>query len=141
MNTELDSAKRRGFIRVLVGGVLVSVLGMLLFVWGWQGWSTGEVILHPKGREAYLAAAGGPHEVAFAFAVWTRLLFGGVLLLVGPAVLLYLVLEPRERVSKGLARAGLRSPTAGSPHVPTWLVVVVLVGLLSVLAYLGLRGS
>lgn len=114
---------------------------MLLFLWGWQGWSTGEVILRPKGREAYLAAVGGPHEAAFAFAVWTRLLFGGALLLIGPAVLLYLVLAPSERVAEGLARAGLHSPTAGSPRAPTWLVVVVLVGLLSVLAYLGLRGG
>lgn len=118
VNSMLHAAKRRGFIRTLVSALILSGLGVLVFLWGWEGWTSGEIMVHSKGRQAFLAAAGGPYPITFLLTVWGYLLFGGVLSTAGPLMLLYLFLGPRERVEKGPVRAGLTSPTAGSPRVP-----------------------
>lgn len=141
VNTILQAAKRRGFVRTFVGALILSGLGMVVFLWGWEGWTSGEIMVHPKGRQAFLAAAGGPYSKTVLFTVWGCLLVGGVLSLTGPLMLLYLLLGPRARVEKGLVRAGLASPTAGSPTVPRWCVVLVLAGLLSFFGYILVRGS
>lgn len=135
-HTNLISAKRRGFIRTLVSALILSSFGLLLVLWGWDGWTSGEIMVHPKGRQAYLAGAGDPNSNAFLFKVWSCLLVGGVLSLVGPAMLLYLLLGPRERLAKGLTDIGLRSPTAGSPRIPAWLVAVVLISVFSFFGYI-----
>jgi hypothetical protein len=140
-HTNLISAKRTGFIRTFVSALILSIFGFLLVLWGWNGWTSGEIMVHPKGRQAYLAGAGGPNSDAFSFEVWSCLLVGGVLSLVGPAMLLYLLLGPREGIAKGLTDVGLRSPTAGSPWVPAWLVAVVLISLFSFFGYIAFRGA
>lgn len=141
VNTILKAAKRRGLIRIFVGALILSGLGMIVFLWGWEGWTSGEIMVHLKGRPAFLAAAGGPYPLTFWVTVWGYLLVGGLLSIAGPVMLLYLFLGPRERVEKGLVRAGLTSPSAGSPTVPGWCVVLVLVGLLSFFGYVLVRGS
>lgn len=140
-HTNLISAKRRGFIRTFVSALILSSFGFLLVLWGWDGWTSGEIMVHPKGSQAYLAGAGGPDSDAFSLKVWSCLLVGGALSLVGPAMLLYLLLGPRERIVKGLTDVGLRSPTAGSPGVPAWLVAVVLISLFSFFGYIAFRAA
>jgi hypothetical protein len=141
VTTIMKAAKLRGFIRTFVGALILSSFGMIVFLWGLEGWTSGEIMVHPKGRQAFLAAAGGPDPKTFLFTVWGYLLVGGVLSLTGPLMLLYLLLGPRARVQKGLVRAGLASPKAGSPTVPRWCVVLVLAGLLSFFGYILVRGS
>lgn len=75
------TAKRRGLIRVLVGSVFLLFLGTVVFHWGWQGWTTGEIMIRSRGRQAYLAVAGGAHAGAFQLKVWTNMLIGGALIL------------------------------------------------------------
>jgi len=118
---------------------MVSAFGGFLVMLGWEGWTTGEVMLHPRGRQSYLAVAGGPHADMFLLKVWGLLLVGGALVLVGLGMLLYFIFAPRERVAKGLLNVGLQSPTAGSPTIPAWAVVVVLIALFTFLGLIAFR--
>ncbi|RYH21156.1 MAG: hypothetical protein EON54_25780 [Alcaligenaceae bacterium] len=97
---------------------------------------SGEILIRPKRGQAYLAVATGPDAGAFLFEVWSHLLVGGTLSIGGLAALLILFLAPRERLAKVLVHVGRMSPTAGSPRVPAWLVVVALIALPSLFIYI-----
>ena len=125
-------------------GLFASALlfvGIALAFLGWQGWSSGEIVIHAKGKQPFLARATGPTSAAFHTEVWTFMLLGGSAIALSVASVLSLVLTSAQRREQILLRLALQRPGARGPSVPGWAIAVVLLLFLGFLVYVANRGA
>jgi len=133
--------KTKGIIRVTLFAGALLLFGLALAYLGWQGWSTGEIVIRAKGREPFLAIAVGPTSTTFQLQVWMLMLLGGAAILLSLASILSLLLTSVQRREQILLRLARQNPGARGPIVPGWFVALVLMLLLGVFIYAARRGA
>ena len=115
-------------------------VGIALAFLGWQGWGSGEILIHSKGKQPFLRATG-PASATFHIEVWTFMLLGGSAIALSVASVLPLVLTSAQRREQILLRLALQTPGARGPSVPGWAIAVVLLLFLGFLVCVASRGA
>lgn len=123
---------------VLIAGTLF--LGAFAFLYGFNAWRAGQIVVSRRGREPFVASADGVFPITFNMEVWGWMIIGGAVALCGIAgIVRFLIKTPEQRRAMLTSLDGVSRRGHSDTDIP-WSIGLAIVGaVVAFFLYLGFR--
>lgn len=116
-------------------------LGVFAFLYGFNAWRAGQIVVTRRGREPFVASADGAFPLTFNMEVWGLMIIGGAVALCGIAgIVRFLIKTPDQRRAMLTSLDGVSLRDRSSDMDIPWSIGLAIVGaVVAFFLYLGFR--
>ncbi|WP_280808212.1 hypothetical protein [Variovorax boronicumulans] len=128
------------FLKLLLLIAATLSLGAFAFLYGFNAWRAGQVVVSRKGSEPFVATADGALPITFATEVWGWMILGAAVVLCGIAGIVKFIADAPEERRATLARLDAAPPRNHRGTDIPWSIALAIIGfIVAFFLYLGFR--